>query len=120
MSYTDLPIADADSLAEEVASGQWVMVAMCADPDDHEMLTELMPDDDDTDSYEWYRLDAKSADADKLAEEYGLDPGTQFVIFSLYRSRPRAWILDDLEDRDADDVAQFMDDHAAEVESGDE
>ena len=77
-----------------------------------------MPDDDDTDNYEWYRLDAASADAKKLVEEYDLETGTQFVILSLYRSRRRAWVLDDLEDRDPEDVAQFMDDHASEVESG--
>jgi hypothetical protein len=118
MSYTDLPTADMDAIAEEVASGQWVMVAMCADPEDQELLDELMPDDDDTDSYEWYRLDAASDDGKKLADEYDLDATTQFVILSLHRSRRRAWVLDDLEDRDPDDVAQFMDDHASEVESG--
>ncbi|HEX9766733.1 MAG TPA: hypothetical protein VGA36_08210 [Nitriliruptorales bacterium] len=118
MAIADLPLADEADVNRLLARGDWVVLAVHVDDEGKALLDALYEQDQYPHyiNYRWLRLDAATDKGDAMLTSRGIVPGDRFVILSPYQGAVGLWVLEDLEDREPEDLAQFLDDHAAEIQ----
>ena len=117
MPVADLPLAEPSTVKRLLAKDDWIMLAVHTDDEGLALLEQLyVTDDPVVDNYRWYRVDASTDEGDAVLAERGIAPGNRYVILSPYQDAVGLWVLDELDDRQPEDLLRFMDDHAAELE----